>query len=87
MALLLPWLCAPHQVELKESWYEKLQRWADAREAYERKTSEDPLNFSWTLGRMRCQAAPRTTDYDGLCTLRLYSLRLYSLTMPHSPWP
>ena len=46
-----------HQVQLKESWYEKLQRWADAREAYERKRVEDPGNLAWTLGRMRCQAA------------------------------
>ena len=68
-----------HQVELKESWYEKLQRWADAREAYERKTTEDPLNFSWTLGRMRCQAALRSA-----CLLRpLCSLRLYSLCPMH----
>ena len=56
-----------HQVELKESWYEKLQRWADAREAYERKTAEDPTNFTWTLGRMRCQAA--LGEWEQLCEL------------------
>ncbi|TPX35002.1 hypothetical protein SmJEL517_g02512 [Synchytrium microbalum] len=43
-----------HEVELKESWYEKLQRWEDALAAYERKQQEDPLSVEATLGRMRC---------------------------------
>ncbi|TPX38402.1 hypothetical protein SeMB42_g06762 [Synchytrium endobioticum] len=43
-----------HEVELKESWYEKLQRWEDALAAYERKQLEDPLSVEATLGRMRC---------------------------------
>lgn len=43
-----------HNLELKESWYEKLQRWEDALAAYENKQKEDPLNFDITLGRMRC---------------------------------
>ncbi len=42
-----------HDVELKESWYEKLQRWDDALNAYERRQNEDPVNFVATLGRMR----------------------------------
>ena len=46
-----------YQVELKESWYEKLQRWSDARAAYERRQAEDPENMNWTLGRMRCHRA------------------------------
>ena len=46
-----------YQVELKESWYEKLQRWSDACAAYERKQSEDPTNLTWRLGRMRCHRA------------------------------
>ena len=41
-------------IELKESWYEKLQRWEDALETYERKQLEDPFDVSLTLGRMRC---------------------------------
>ena len=41
-------------LDLKESWYEKLQRWEDALAAYERKQMEDPNNFETTLGRMRC---------------------------------
>ena len=46
-----------YQVELKESWYEKLQRWSDAQAAYERKQAEDPNNLAWRLGRMRCHSA------------------------------
>lgn len=43
-----------HDIKLKESWYEKLQRWDDALAAYERKQIEDPLSFEATIGRMRC---------------------------------
>jgi len=43
-----------HNIKLKESWYEKLQRWEDALAAYERKQLEDPLSFEATIGRMRC---------------------------------
>ena len=43
-----------HDVELKESWYEKLQRWDDGLAAYERKQIEDPHSIDATLGRMRC---------------------------------
>ncbi|KAI8892612.1 FAT domain-containing protein, partial [Globomyces pollinis-pini] len=43
-----------HDVELKETWYEKLQRWDDGLLAYERKQIEDPTSLDATLGRMRC---------------------------------
>lgn len=43
-----------HDVELKESWYEKLQRWDDGLLAYEKKQIEDPSSVDATLGRMRC---------------------------------
>eukprot|EP00004_Rigifila_ramosa_P027283 TRINITY_DN882_c0_g1_i1.p1 TRINITY_DN882_c0_g1~~TRINITY_DN882_c0_g1_i1.p1 ORF type:complete len:2377 (-),score=590.06 TRINITY_DN882_c0_g1_i1:39-6899(-) len=43
-----------HSVELKESWYEKLHRWEDALEAYERKQLEDQASLEVTLGMMRC---------------------------------
>ena len=46
-----------HELDLKESWYEKLQRWEDALIAYEGKQKEDPLNFDITMGRMRCLQA------------------------------
>ena len=43
-----------HDVELKESWYEKLQRWEDGLAAYERKQLDEPQSLDATLGRMRC---------------------------------
>ena len=46
-----------YRIELKESWYEKLQRWNDALHAYERRQQEDPASLAWTVGRMRCHHA------------------------------
>ena len=43
-----------HDVELKQSWYEKLQRWEDGLAAYEQKQREDPQSVDATMGRMRC---------------------------------
>lgn len=43
-----------HDVELKETWYEKLQRWEDGLLAYEKKQQEDPQSLDAVLGRMRC---------------------------------
>ncbi|DBA66640.1 TPA: hypothetical protein ACH3X2_002209 [Trebouxia sp. C0005] len=48
-------------MELKESWYEKLNRWDEALEAYNRKYQETPLgspaNLEAALGRLRCLGA------------------------------
>lgn len=58
-------------VQLKESWYEKLQRWDDALKAYSAKSSQtsNPLmNLDATLGRMRCLAAlARWEELNNLC--------------------
>ncbi|KAL3538768.1 hypothetical protein ACH5RR_002134 [Cinchona calisaya] len=58
-------------VQLKESWYEKLQRWDDALKAYTAKTSQasNPhLVLDATLGRMRCLAAlARWEELNNLC--------------------
>ncbi|KAG0200191.1 phosphatidylinositol kinase- protein kinase tor1 [Mortierella sp. GBA30] len=43
-----------HDIELKESWYEKLHRWEDALAAYERKQIDSPDDLFLTLKRMRC---------------------------------
>ncbi|KAF9586443.1 phosphatidylinositol kinase- protein kinase tor1 [Lunasporangiospora selenospora] len=43
-----------HDFELKETWYEKLQRWEDALAAYERKQIENPDDLDLTFRRMRC---------------------------------
>jgi len=39
---------------LKEVWYEKLQRWDEALQAYEKRQKLEPLSLEVTLGRMRC---------------------------------
>ncbi len=56
-----------HNVELKESWYEKLQRWEDALSAYERRQVEDPTNVHVTMGKMRCLHA--LGEWEHLSTL------------------
>ncbi|KAL2490207.1 Serine/threonine-protein kinase TOR [Abeliophyllum distichum] len=58
-------------VQLKESWYEKLQRWDDALKAYTAKASQvstPHLALDATLGRMRCLAAlARWEELNNLC--------------------
>ncbi|KAJ9175070.1 hypothetical protein P3X46_013654 [Hevea brasiliensis] len=58
-------------VKLKESWYEKLQRWDDALKAYTAKVaqaSSPHLVLEATLGRMRCLAAlARWEELNNLC--------------------
>ncbi|CAN6449978.1 unnamed protein product [Victoria cruziana] len=58
-------------VQLKESWYEKLQRWDDALKAYTLKASQaaNPTAvLDATLGRMRCLAAlARWEELNNLC--------------------
>ncbi|KAI9837156.1 MAG: phosphatidylinositol kinase- protein kinase tor1 [Sclerophora amabilis] len=41
-------------VVLKETWFEKLQRWEEALQAYQRREVEDPQSFDITMGKMRC---------------------------------
>ncbi|KAL2349528.1 hypothetical protein Fmac_003528 [Flemingia macrophylla] len=56
--------------QLKESWYEKLQRWDDALKAYTAKASQATsphLVLDATLGRMKCLAA--LAQWDELNTL------------------
>ena len=46
-----------HGIVLKESWYEKLQRWNEALKAYETKWQEDPSSYEAVFGILRCQHA------------------------------
>ena len=39
---------------LKETWFEKLERWEEALQAYERREKDDPTSFEITMGKMRC---------------------------------
>ncbi|KAG0576661.1 hypothetical protein KC19_5G097200 [Ceratodon purpureus] len=60
------------RVELKESWYEKLQHWELALDAYKKKAIQAQSNpdelQSATLGRMRCLAAlARWEELSILC--------------------
>ncbi|KAF2748222.1 hypothetical protein M011DRAFT_467267 [Sporormia fimetaria CBS 119925] len=41
-------------VELKETWFEKLQKWEEALTSYQKREREDPDNFEVTMGKMRC---------------------------------
>ena len=45
---------AYRDVELKETWFEKLQRWDEALAAYKRRERIDPDSFGVTMGKMRC---------------------------------
>lgn len=46
-----------HGIVLKESWYEKLQRWDEALKAYETKWQNDPSSFEAIFGILRCRHA------------------------------
>ncbi|KAK5278839.1 phosphatidylinositol kinase-related protein kinase tor1, partial [Exophiala xenobiotica] len=42
------------EVELKEAWFEKLQRWEEALAAYQKREKIEPENFDIVMGKMRC---------------------------------
>lgn len=56
-----------HNVKLKESWYEQLQRWEMALQAYEKKQDNNPMSVDITLGKMRCLHA--LGEWDQLAQL------------------
>lgn len=41
-------------IELKETWFEKLERWDEALNAYNRREEEGMESFETIMGRMRC---------------------------------
>lgn len=43
-----------HDLQLKETWYEKLQRWDDALRGYNDREKFEPNNMEITMGKMRC---------------------------------
>ncbi|KAF8928817.1 armadillo-type protein [Dissophora ornata] len=63
-----------HDVELKESWYERLHRWEDALAAYDKKQVERPDDLLLTLKRMRCLHA--LGEWDTLSSLAEEKWRL-----------
>lgn len=56
-----------HDLVLKETWYEKLQRWDDALKAYESRSPEEQNTFAVTMGKMRCLHA--LGEWDHLSSL------------------
>ncbi|KAK9463121.1 armadillo-type protein [Lipomyces oligophaga] len=45
---------AHNDLQLKETWYEKLQRWEDALAAYNERALDEPDSLDITMGKMRC---------------------------------
>ncbi|KAH7139276.1 armadillo-type protein [Dendryphion nanum] len=41
-------------VELKETWFEKLHKWEEALQSYQRRERDEPDSFEITMGKMRC---------------------------------
>jgi FKBP12-rapamycin complex-associated protein len=54
-------------VDLKETWYEKLFRWDEALVAYQKREEEEGETFETTMGKMRCLHA--LGEWDVLSTL------------------
>ncbi|KAF2473283.1 uncharacterized protein BDR25DRAFT_257609 [Lindgomyces ingoldianus] len=54
-------------VELKETWFEKLQKWEEALQSYQRRERDEPESFEITMGKMRCLHA--LGEWDLLATL------------------
>ncbi|KAI9604455.1 hypothetical protein KEM48_000690 [Puccinia striiformis f. sp. tritici PST-130] len=42
------------RMEIREEWFEELERWEDALDSYTRKLEEDPKSIDAILGGMRC---------------------------------
>lgn len=43
-----------HDLQLKETWFEKLGRWEDALSAYNQREKSEPNSMEITMGKMRC---------------------------------
>ena len=41
-------------VEIKETWFEKLDRWEEALASYSKREEDEPYSFDVTIGKMRC---------------------------------
>lgn len=54
---ILTYAQAEYNIELRESWYERLNRWDSALAAYEKRIAEEGDSDEMTFGRMRCMHA------------------------------
>ncbi len=58
---------ARFQIELDESWMERLQRWDTALEMYEEKAKADPKALEPVMGRLRCLKVKRRKEQKKGC--------------------
>ena len=56
-----------NDVDLKETWFEKLQRWEDALVQYQKREKDEPASFDVIMGKMRCLHA--LGEWDVLSSL------------------
>ncbi|KAK7512486.1 armadillo-type protein [Phyllosticta citriasiana] len=54
-------------VELKETWFEKLEKWEEALKSYQRREKDEPDSFEITMGKMKCLHA--LGEWEVLSTL------------------
>lgn len=54
-------------VQMKETWFEKLQRWEEALTAYQKRERDEPDSFEVIMGKMRCLHA--LGEWEVLSTL------------------
>lgn len=64
---ILKYVQKHHNLQLQETWYEKLERWEDALDAYNNKSLRGEDTESITMGQMRSYHA--LSDWDNLSTL------------------
>ena len=55
------------EVDVQENWYEKLGRYEDALQSYQRREQEEPYSFEVTFGKMKCLHA--LGEFDVLASL------------------
>ena len=55
------------ETDVKENWYEKLGRYEDALNSFQRREQEEPYSFEVTIGKMRCLHA--LGEWDVLASL------------------
>ena len=71
--------------DLKETWYEKLERWDEALAAYQRREKFEPQSFEVTMGKMRCLHA--LGEWDDLSNLAEQKWNLASIDHKRSLAP
>ena len=71
--------------DLKETWFEKLERWDDALAAYQKREKTEPQSFEVIMGKMRCLHA--LGEWDDLSNLAEQKWSLASMDHKRSLAP